>query len=1035
MTVVLAGVVISGIICFANDKAYGAMGRPTWYRAPRIIFAALLIMSVSFHCHASEQTLPVYNLEVSFDLGKNTLNGISTISIPEGLSFSIDVENLTLHSVTINNKKLEPLPLKTFQAYGTVIISYQASFKQVDHDTTTTPGYLPGNIISAQGVSLTEAWYPSLETLSFFNLKAMVPEHFSAVSEAELITERRISKEKEYSFTFKHPLDHITFVAAQYAVTHESYNTVEIYTYFFPEDSSLAEEYRKHTKRYLDRYREIFGPYPYKRFSIVENFLPTGYSMPTFTLLGRSVVRLPFITSTSLGHEILHQWFGNYVFADFKNGNWCEGLTSYLSDYFHEEQKEPGWLQRKKLLLNYRNYVNADNEMPLDRFISKTDFATTAIGYGKGSLFFHMLKNQVGKEIFFAALLKFIEEYKFKQASWDDLLKAFETASGTDLQWFFNQWLTRKGLPELRIVNPEISALEGSYSLSMRIIQHNQAYTLPVSLRIITDKGDVEKTVLIDKQCQPLEFSLPGKPFELIVDENYDLARNLTDDEVPAVISNLLGAPERIIVLPDNETERFESTLSFLTTKGFEIRHGKDIKDSTLKKSSVLLLGTDGPVFARLFGRGNTVSVSKTETDSSLVIKQNPFNSLKTIAVLQGQSDEKLALVARKMFHYGNYSHIAFRNSKNILRKMHDSNQGIRSSLYTPVVGFMPKNTLSLETIIENISQTPVIYLGEGHTLFEDHRVQLEVVRGLYERERKFGIGMEMFTKPTQQSLDSYISGKTTEKEFLKSSRYYKDWKYNYHLYREILQFAKDKNIPVIALNQEQELIRKVARQGIDGLSSKEKEKLPPDMDMSDEKYKKRLKQAYGQHDASRGISFENFYQSQILWDETMAHAIDDFLSQNQDHQIVVIAGSGHISYGSGIPKMTFRLNQKEYITLVNAKAGIPAEGIADYVLFPEPLTAPSSPRLGIYINEKDTAVTIEEFSRGSVAKNAGMKKGDQLLYVDDIKVTGLEDLRIALFDKKANDTITVTALRKVFLFPDKELAFEIKLKKTFSHP
>jgi S1-C subfamily serine protease len=166
-----------------------------------------------------------------------------------------------------------------------------------------------------------------------------------------------------------------------------------------------------------------------------------------------------------------------------------------------------------------------------------------------------------------------------------------------------------------------------------------------------------------------------------------------------------------------------------------------------------------------------------------------------------------------------------------------------------------------------------------------------------------------------------------------------------------------------------------------------------------------------------------------------MAHTIDDFLSRNQDHQIVVIAGSGHIIYGSGIPKRTFRLNQKEYVTLVNAKAGNPVEGIADYVLFPEPLTAPSSPRLGIYIDEKDNAVTIKEFSRGSVAKNAGMKKGDQLLSVDGIKVTGFEDLQIALFDKKGNDTITVTVLRKVFLFPDKELAFEIKLKEPFSHP
>ena len=76
------------------------------------------------------------------------------------------------------------------------------------------------------------------------------------------------------------------------------------------QDIALADTYISHSKKFLEKYEKLLGKYPFKRFAIVENILPTGYAMPTFTLLGRDVVRLPFIVKTALEHEVLHQWFG-----------------------------------------------------------------------------------------------------------------------------------------------------------------------------------------------------------------------------------------------------------------------------------------------------------------------------------------------------------------------------------------------------------------------------------------------------------------------------------------------------------------------------------------------------------------------------------------------------------------------------------------------------------------------------------------------------------------------------------------------------
>ena len=201
----------------------------------------------------------------------------------------------------------------------------------------------------------------------------------------------------------------------QYRVVRDRFAGVDILAYFFPADAELAPTYIEWTKRYLKLYGEMLGPYPYKRFSIVENILPTGYSMPTFTLLGQDVVRLPFIPETSLGHEVLHQWFGNLVYIDYAKGNWAEGLTTYLADHLFEEQKNAGTAYRKALLIDYQSYVHEGNEFPLTDFRVRTDNASKAIGYGKAAMVFHMLKKGLGSDVFLRSLRYFISVHRHRE--------------------------------------------------------------------------------------------------------------------------------------------------------------------------------------------------------------------------------------------------------------------------------------------------------------------------------------------------------------------------------------------------------------------------------------------------------------------------------------------------------------------------------------------------------------------------------------------------------------------------------------------
>ncbi len=341
-------------------------------------------------------------------------------------------------------------------------------------------------------------------------------------------------------------------------------------------------------------------------------------------------------------------------------------------------------------------------------------------------------------------------------------------------------------------------------------------------------------------------------------------------------------------------------------------------------------------------------------------------------------------------------------------------------------MGVDVSKAMSLPDIIEKISEKRIVYAGERHTAYEDHVVQLEIIKGLLSRGSEVAIGMEMFQKPYQKALDDYIGGRTDEREFLKASRYFKTWRFDYNLYRDILRFAREKKIPVVALNIRNEIIEKVSKKGIDSLSEEEKKELPEHMDMTDEDYKKRLKEAYEAHTALDMMSFENFYQAQIIWDETMAQSVHRYLKENPDRRMVVIAGAGHVGYGSGIPKRAFRRNGLDYAIVL---CDSPVEkGIADFVLYPKEEKTPSSPKLGVVLQDEDGRVRIIELVEKGVAEKAGLKKDDAIISLDGEKTETSDDVRIFLLGRKEGDTVTVTVLRKRFLFGERELTFEVKL-------
>jgi len=153
----------------------------------------------------------------------------------------------------------------------------------------------------------------------------------------------------------------------------------------------------------------LLGDYPYSKFALVENFWETGYGMPSFTLLGEKVIRFPFILHSSYPHELLHNWWGNSVYVDFDSGNWCEGTTVFMADHLIKEQRGAGEEYRRSTLQKFSNIVTPENDFPLNKFISRHDGPSEAIGYGKAMMMWQMLRMKLGDENFVKGMQLFYE--------------------------------------------------------------------------------------------------------------------------------------------------------------------------------------------------------------------------------------------------------------------------------------------------------------------------------------------------------------------------------------------------------------------------------------------------------------------------------------------------------------------------------------------------------------------------------------------------------------------------------------------------
>lgn len=337
---------------------------------------------------------------------------------------------------------------------------------------------------------------------------------------------------------------------------------------------------------------------------------------------------------------------------------------------------------------------------------------------------------------------------------------------------------------------------------------------------------------------------------------------------------------------------------------------------------------------------------------------------------------------------------------------------------------------LSIDGMIEMLSGARLVSVGETHDNLNDQRVELTVVRELHRRfPGKVAVGMEMFREPQQGALDRWIAGEITELEFLKASKWYETWGFDFGAYRDLLLFAKENRIDVIALNPPKELEEAVRRTGLDNVPEDLRRKLPV-IGETDPWQRAVLRGVFGGHAGHGGgdKSFDSFLDVQLFWEETMARKVVDYLKspRGEGKRMVTITGGWHVKYGFGLPKKVVRRLPMAYAIVLPVEISTPEqkEGRLMRVELPEvpllpahfawyvPYNSIEEKRVRMGIRMEEGRLLVESVAPGSPAEKAGIAKGDELLALDGQPVKEAVDVFFRVGEKRDGDTARITLRR-----------------------
>lgn len=514
-----------------------------------------------------------YSIRTRFDVPNKTVIGDETVTLKPLAanfnSFTLDAANMNIESVTLEGKNAplrftaspDKLTINLDRAYApaetiTIRIRYRATPQRGIYFVSPAPGTnaarpsKPAQIWTQGEPEDNHYWFPCYD---FPDDKATseqfitVPQNQIAISNGVLLDKKTNGDGTQtfhWSMSTLHSSYLISLIVGDFARVTDAYKNIAVEYYTYHNTETEARRSFGKTPQMMRWFSEALRyEYPYNKYAqtVVAGFIFGGMENVTATtqadteILNRADEEPQTSADNLVSHELAHQWFGDLVTCKDWSQAWLnEGFATFMEASFkeHEAGHDAYLFELRNDARAYMRDDNARYRRPLvyNRYRAPIDLFDATL-YQKGALVLHMLRGIVGDETFWKALNLYLKENEYRNVETADLQRAFEKVSNRKLDWFFDQWVTKAGYPELRVRYVYDAAAK---KLTLNVAQTQMpdditpaVFRLPVEIEVADAKSSRTEQIEITQREQSFTFSLGGEPRMIRFDKDSRLLKTL----------------------------------------------------------------------------------------------------------------------------------------------------------------------------------------------------------------------------------------------------------------------------------------------------------------------------------------------------------------------------------------------------------------------------------------------------------------------------------------------------------------------------
>lgn len=349
----------------------------------------------------------------------------------------------------------------------------------------------------------------------------------------------------------------ITLVAGHLKGIQDRHGDIPLTFWTSPDDIGVAKNSFRFTQEMMGFFEQETGvPYPWAQYGqvCVQGFMWGGMentSMTTLTgnTLFDDTTENIYSSDGLVAHELAHQWFGDLVTCKDWSQLWLnEGFATYYDALWHghhfgeDQLKYEMWNNAKSVLRQKdekRGIVFREYNEPVEMF--------NYLAYPKGSWVLHMLRSQLGPDLYRRCVKTYLERHRFGVVETSDLRKVVEELSGRSFQRFFDQWLNGIGTPRLQISH----SWDGKTRLAkvtvkqvQKITEQNPLFHFPLTLRFKDGKKTTDHAVEIREKQHEFYVPLDSAPTLVRADPDYTLLATVEFKQPDAMLHAQLREPD-----------------------------------------------------------------------------------------------------------------------------------------------------------------------------------------------------------------------------------------------------------------------------------------------------------------------------------------------------------------------------------------------------------------------------------------------------------------------------------------------------------